>query len=581
MSLSMASAVFLGYNKEIMRRTQLFTKTLKEAPADEVARNAQLLIRAGYIHKEMAGVYAYLPLGLRVIEKIKQIVREEMNAAGSQELLMTTLQPSDIWEKTNRWSDEVVDNWFKTALLNGTQLGVGLTHEEPVVDAAIPYITSYKDLPKSVYQIGNKFRNEKRAKSGLLRGREFIMKDAYTFARDQDEHEKVYENLAAAYHKVYERLGIGEQTFRVKADGGIFTKRFSDEFQTVSPIGEDTLFHVPDTDIYYNQEVAPSQAQTHEQPADMGEMQEVETPGVVGVEQLAKVLDVPVERTVKTMLYVIDDVVTAVAVRGDYAINEIKVRLATGAKSVQLADVETIRRVTGAEVGYAGLIGLPDEVQVLVDDSVEPLVNFELGANRTNYHNTNVNWGRDLEKPEKFYDLKEAKEGDINPETGKVYETVRAVEVGNIFPLESKYSDALDMYYTDENGERQSFVMGCYGIGVSRLMGVLAEHFSDDKGLVWPLAVAPYSVYIVAIGEQGLKVAEELYDELKSSGVEVMLDDREERPGVKFADAELMGIPYRVTVSDRGVEAGTYELTDRASGEMQVLTREELIDKLK
>ena len=249
-----------------MKVSQLFTKTLKEAPADEVAKNAQLLIRAGYVHKEIAGVYAYLPLGLRVIENIKKIVREEMDAAGGQELLMTTLQPSDIWQKTNRWDDAVVDNWFKTKLLNGTELGVGLTHEEPIVDAAMPYITSYKDLPKSVYQIGAKFRNEKRAKSGVLRGREFIMKDMYTFARDQRQHEEVYEQIAAAYHKVYERLGIGDSTFRVKADGGIFTKRFSDEFQTMSPIGEDTIFHVPDTSEYYNREVAPSKAPEGEEP---------------------------------------------------------------------------------------------------------------------------------------------------------------------------------------------------------------------------------------------------------------------------------------------------------------------------
>lgn len=564
-----------------MRVSQSFTKTLKNAPSDEVAKNAQLLIRAGYVHKELAGVYAYLPLGWRVIEKIKQVVREEMDATGSSELLMSSLQASDVWEKTNRWDDDVVDNWFKTKLLNGTVLGVGLTHEEPIVDAARPYISSYKDLPKSVYQIGTKFRNEKRAKSGVLRGREFIMKDLYTFSKDQTQHEQMYETTAEAYHKVYARLGIGEITHRVKADGGIFTKRYSDEFQTMSPIGEDTIYHVPETDIYFNQEVAPSLAVTLEQPTEQVIMEERNTPGVVGVQQLSEALGVPVERTVKTMLYVVDDVVTAVAVRGDYSVNDIKLRMALNAKIVMLADEETIRTVTNAEIGYAGLIGLPESVQVVVDDSVKPLVNFELGANRTDYHNVNVNWGRDIPLPDVFYDVKEAKEGDVHPESGKVYEVETAVEVGNIFPLETKYPDALDVHYTDENGDRQSVVMGSYGIGISRLMGVIAEHFSDEKGLIWPENIAPYHVYLVSIGEKGTAEADSIYEELVAAGIEVLYDDRDARPGDKFADSELLGIPYRVTISDRGVAAGEYEYTVRDSGEVSMLTREQIIDTLK
>jgi len=563
-----------------MRVSQQFTKTLRDAPADEVAQNAKLLIRGGYVHKEMAGAYAYLPLGWRVIEKIKQIVREEMDATGSQELMMTTLQPRDIWEKTNRWDDAVVDNWFKTKLLNGTELGVGLTHEEPIVDAAKAYISSYKDLPRSVYQIGNKFRNEKRAKSGVLRGREFIIKDAYTCARDQEQHEQLYEGLAAAYHKVYQRLGIGDATVRVKADGGIFTRRYSDEFQTISPIGEDTIFRVTGTDTYYNSEVAPARAPAREQPAEQLPMEECKTPGVVGVEQLARELGVPVARTVKTMLYEVDGEVVAVAVRGDYEVNEIKLRMALDAKEVALASEAVVKRVSGAEVGYAGLIGLPPEVRVVVDDAVAPLVNFELGANRTNYHNVNVNWGRDLPLPEQFYDVKQAKDGDISPENDQPYEVMKAVEVGNIFPLETKYTNLLDVYYSDENGQRQEIIMGSYGIGVSRLMGVIAEHFSDDKGLVWPVNIAPYAVYLVSIGEKGAAEADKLYDELQAAGVEVLYDDRDERPGTKFADAELLGMPYRVTVSDRGVAAGEYEFTERKTGETKKLTREHIIDTL-
>ena len=414
-----------------MRMSQLFTKTSKTAPADEVARNAQLLIRAGFIHKEMAGVYAYLPLGLRVMENIKKIVREEMNSIGGQEVMMTALQPKDIFEKTDRWDDAKVDNWFKTKLANGSELGLGLTHEEPIVDALSSYVNSYKDLPIYVYQIQNKFRNELRAKSGLLRGREFVMKDMYSLARTQEEHEELYERAAEAYHRIYERLGIGDITFRTAADGGIFTKRFSDEFQTLSDIGEDT--------IYLDEEKR-------------------------------------------------------------FAVNE----------------------------------------EVYTDENLA-----KLGLDKS----------RLVEK--------------------------KAIEVGNIFPLETKYTDALDVYYTDENGKKQSIIMGCYGVGISRLMGVLAEHFADDKGLVWPEAVAPAKVYLVRIGgEEATRHADELYEELRRRGIDVLYDDRDERPGAKFADAELMGIPYRVTVSDRLLEAGTYEFTTRATGETKLLTRSELSSKL-
>ncbi len=413
-----------------MRISHLFTKTLKQAPADEVAKNAQLLIRAGYIHKEMAGVYAYLPLGLRVLEKVKQIVREEMDAVGGQEVMMTTLQPREIFEKTDRWDDKKVDNWFKTKLVNGSELGMGLTHEEPIVDMLSSYVNSYKDLPLSVYQIQSKFRNELRAQAGLLRGREFVMKDMYSFARSQEEHEAIYEEIAAAYVRVYERLGIGDITYRTYADGGIFTKRFSDEFQMLSDIGEDTIYVDEERKIAVNQEV-------------------------------------------------IDD--------------------------------------------------------PRLDD-------------------------HDVDKTK----LREHS----------------AIEVGNIFPLESKYTDALGVFYTDADGKQQPIIAGCYGIGVSRLVGALAEHFADEKGLVWPENIAPYRVYLVSIGEKGTAEADNMYKDLTAKGIEVLYDDRDERPGTKFADAELLGIPYMLTISDRAIEAGVFEVTTRSTGETKKLTREHIIDTL-
>ncbi len=415
-----------------MKSSQLFTRTSKSIPADEEARNAQLLIQAGFIHKEMAGVYAYLPLGKRVLDNIAQIVREEMNAVGGQEVQMTTLQPRAIWEKTDRWSDDKIDNWFKTQLKNGTELGVGLTHEEPIVDALKDFVNSYKDLPISVYQIGLKFRNELRAKSGLLRGREFIMKDMYTFARTQEEHDKLYEEVAAAYTRIYERLGIGDVTYRTYADGGYFTTKFSDEYQTVSPIGEDTIY-------------------VHE------------------------------------------------------------------AKKIAI------------------------NAEVYTDENLA-----KLGLNKAEL----------VEK--------------------------KGVEVGNIFPLESKYSDALDMYYTDADGQQQSIIMGCYGIGVSRLVGMLAEHFADARGLVWPAAVAPMQVYLARLGDNEAVVlaADQLYGTLMQAGCEVLYDDRDARPGEKFADADLLGLPWRVVISDKTVAAGTYEVKARTATEVQHMSHPELIKTL-
>lgn len=414
-----------------MRLSQLFTKTSKTAPADEVAKNAQLLIRAGFIHKEMAGVYAYLPLGKRVLDNIAQIVRDEMNAIGGQEVQMTVLQPKDIWEKTDRWDDTKVDNWFKTKLANGTELGVGLTHEEPIVDALKDYVSSYKDYPVFVYQIQSKFRNELRAKSGLLRGREFVMKDMYSFARTEEEHLELYERAAEAYTRVYARLGIGDVTYRTFADGGIFTNKFSDEFQTVSTIGEDTIYIDEQKRVAINKEILTD-------------------------ENLAK-------------------------------------------------------------------LGLKRE------DLVE-------------------------------------KQG---------------VEVGNIFPLESKYTDALDVYYTDENGQKQPIIMGCYGIGVSRLVGMLAEHFADDKGLVWPESVAPAKIYLARLSEEKevAKAADDLYHSLSQAGVAVLYDDRDLRPGEKFVDAELMGIPYRIVVSKKTVESGKHELKARTENDTSLLSSEEITSK--
>ena len=413
-----------------MRVSNLFTKTSKTAPGDEVAKNAQLLIRAGFIHKEMAGVYAYLPLGKRVLEKIVQIIREEMDAIGGNEISLTALQQKDAWEASGRWSDDVMDVWFKTKLANGSELGLAPTHEEPLTKLMKSFISSYKDLPVYPYQFQIKFRNELRSKSGLMRGREFWMKDLYSFSRTQEEHDAFYEKISEAYDRVYARLGLGEITYKTFASGGSFAK-YSHEFQTLSPVGEDKIYVHEGKRIAINEEVYNDEV---------------------------------------------------------------------------LADLGVSR-----------------------DELVEKT----------------------------------------------------AVEVGNIFTLGTKFSDALDLSYTDEDGTKKQVIMGSYGIGPSRVMGLIAEHFSDDKGLVWPESVAPAKVYLVRIGgEAAVEHADALYQELTSKGIEILYDDRDDRPGAKFADAELMGIPYRLTVSDRLIEAGQYELTSRATRETILLTHSELLAKL-
>lgn len=414
-----------------MRVSKLFTKTSKTAPADEVAKNAQLLIRAGFINKEMAGVYDYLPLGKIVLNKIIDIIREEMDSIGGSELSLTALQQKDSWEASGRWDDQVMDVWFKTKLASGSELGLAPTHEEPLTKLMKSFISSYKDLPVYPYQFQIKFRNELRSKSGLMRGREFWMKDLYSFSRTQEEHDAFYEEISAAYDRVYSRLGLGEITFKTFASGGSFAK-YSHEFQTLSPVGEDKIYVHEGKNIAINEEVYNDEVL-----ADLG----------VNRDEL-------VERT--------------------------------------------------------------------------------------------------------------------------------AVEVGNIFTLGTKFSDALDLNYTDEDGTSKRVIMGSYGIGPSRVMGLIAEHFSDDKGLVWPENVAPAKVYLVRIGgEAAIGHADALYEELTGQGIEVLYDDRDERPGAKFADAELMGIPYRVTVSDRLIEAGQYEFTPRVGGETSLLTHDELLAKLK
>ena len=561
-----------------MKYSQILLKTSKEKPADEDSRNAELLIRGGFINKEMAGVYSFLPLGLKVLRKIENVVREEMDNAGANELLMPALSAKANWEKTGRW--EEVDVLFKMELSGNREVALNPTHEEVVTPLVQNFANSPKDFPKCVYQVQSKFRNEPRAKSGLLRGREFLMKDAYSFHLTEECFEKYYEVMTQAYHKIYERLGIGDITKFVAADGGAFSE-FSHEFQTLSPVGEDELFYVKSKDLYLNREITPCTAPKWDNSnEEVAEMKEVEGVGIIGVEELSKFLDIAVEKTTKTILFETEEgKVIAGAVRGNRGIDTRKLRKIVRCKSLEMASEETVLRVTGSPVGYAGVLNLDKSVQVIWDESCDGRVNFEMGANKENYHTININFGRDIEKPEKFYDIKVAQAGDFYPETGEQYETMRAIEVGNIFPLSNKFSSAFKF-----NMDGKPVTMGCYGIGISRTMGVLAEIFADEKGLRWPENVAPAHIYLAPIGksDEVYEKAEEIYKELKAKGVEVLYDDRRDKktgPGTKFADHELLGIPYRIVLSERLMEVNEAEVVSRKTGEAEMVSLETIVSK--
>ena len=566
-----------------MKYSQLPFKTSKTVSTDLPSKNARLLKQAGYIHQEIAGVYTFLPLGLRVLTKIEQIIREEMDKIGV-EVTMPSLAPLQNWQKTGR--AESVDVLMKTLganklsqAKNSTEYILNSTHEEIITPLVQEFARSYKDLPCAVYQIQTKFRNEPRAKSGLLRCREFVMKDLYSFHRDEKELKEYYEKAKQAYWNVFERLGIGkDKTYITLASGGDFTPDYSHEFQTVCDAGEDTLFHVKSKNITFNREVAPSIAPPADNSSEaMKPREDIKGENIVGVEGLAKFLKVPVTRTVKTMIFEVDNgKVIAAALRGNYDINTEKLKKIIGTKKLDLASAETVKQVTRAEIGYAGVVGLSPKATIYFDDSMKGMRNFETGTNRTHYHSININFGRDVKEPKQFYDFKIAQEGDLYPETGEKYEVYKGCEVGNIFPLNVKFSKAFEYTYIDEEGKQKPVYMGCYGIGPSRLVGVLVEVFADEKGLVWPKNVAPFQAHIISLKEN--EKAEEIYNTLSKKGIEVFYDDRDVSAGEKFADADLIGIPYRLLVSKK--TGDKIEFKERAKQEIQLLSLKEVISKI-
>lgn len=547
--------------------------TLREDVKDEDSVSGNLLVRAGFIKKNSAGVYMMLPLGFKVMQNIESIIREEMDATGCQELLMPSLIPEDIYVSSGR-REGFGNSMFSLDDRKNQPYVLGPTHEELFAIAAKMKIRSYKDMPFSLYQIADKFRDEPRPRYGLIRVREFHMKDAYTFDKDEAGLDEAYAKQFQAYKNVMNRLGLDYKI--VRADTGVMGGLLSEEFQAVTPLGEDILVLCDSCDFASNIEVSPAISVAPADVTGTETMTLVETPNSRTIEEVVSFLNKPAEKFVKTLIYNVDGKPAAVMVRGDRDVNETKLRKLFDANEVELADAEMVMQATGAEIGFAGPVGI--KCTLVMDNEVSYMTDFVVGANKTGYHYTGVNQS-DF-KADKTADVRNIVEGDTCPKCGGKVHFAHGIEVGNTFKLGTKYSKALDLQYLDANNQLQYVWMGSYGIGPGRCMAALAEQRSDENGLNWPVNIAPYKAAIVLISakdEQQVAAAEELYDSLRKAGIEVLLDDRDERPGVKFKDMDLIGIPYRITVG-RGVKDGKVELKLRATGEVQEIALSDIAD---
>lgn len=560
-----------------MRISKLFGKTLREVPAEADTVSHQLLVRAGMINQLSAGIYSYLPLGWRVLRKIEGIIRQEMNAAGGQEVHLPVLQPFEIWQQSGR--DKALDKvLFSLYDRRERRHALGPTHEEVITQLAGRYIKSYRDLPQMLYQIQVKFRDEPRPRGGLLRVREFHMMDLYSFDADEAGLDTAYEAMVAAYQKVFDRCGLN--TTLVDADSGAIGGKDSREFMAVTESGEDEIIYCPDCKYAGNVEKAVSAKGRVDNGGPLP-VEEVATPGVGTIEEVAGFFDIPHSHTLKAVFYIADGQMVFVVIRGDLDVNEVKLNNALKAGELRLAtEPEVIE--AGIVAGAASPVGL-EGFKVVADDSVASGTNFVAGGNKPDTHIKNVNYPRDF-KADIIADIASARPGDTCPQCGGTFTSLRGIELGHVFKLDTIYSDNFQACFIDEKGETRPAVMGCYGIGLGRLMAAVIELHHDDKGIIWPVSIAPYHVYICPLPREGTPVsgeAEKLYAELTAAGIEVLLDDREDSPGVKFNDADLMGIPLRVTVSPRTLEKNSVELKKRSENESEIVPLDEIIEKLK
>ena len=547
-----------------MKMSNMLVGTLREVPAEAEIESHKLMLRAGLMRKMAAGIYNYMPLGLKVIENVKNIVREEMNNAGAQEFLASALIPAELWQESGRW-DAYGAEMFRLKDRHNRDFCLGPTHEEVFTDIVRNEIKSYKQLPLNLYQIQTKYRDERRPRFGVMRSREFIMKDGYSFDKDQEGLDLAYEKMRKAYVNIFNRCGLDAKA--VAADSGAIGGSGSAEFMVKSEVGEDDVVFCTACDYAANIEKAPSTPE-HAEKEELMEVEKVETPAVKSIEDLAKFFECSPKKIAKTLIFQADDKVVAVVLRGDREANEVKIANAIGEViELEMASEEAVKEATGAAVGFAGPMGIKVDM-LLVDQEVANMYNFIIGANETDMHLKNVNYGRDFEGI--VGDFRNVTIGEKCPECGKEITISRGTEVGHIFKLGTKYSESMGATFIDEDGKAKPFIMGCYGIGVTRTVASIIEQHNDENGIIWPLEVAPYHVSVIPANvkneEQATK-AEEIYNELRKMGVEALLDDRKERAGVKFKDSELMGIPMRITVG-KMIGEGQVEFKLRNGGEV-------------
>ncbi len=565
-----------------MRTSQFLLSTLRETPSDAEVVSHQLMLRAGMIRKLAAGLYTWLPMGLRVLRKVEAVVREEMNRAGAQEVLMPAIQPAELWQESGRW-DQMGEEMLRLQDRHERDFCFGPTHEEVITDLIRNEIRSYKQLPANFYQIQTKFRDERRPRFGVMRAREFLMKDAYSFHVDDASLQQTYEVMYDTYSRIFSRLGLEFRS--VLADTGAIGGSASHEFHVLADSGEDAIAFSSESDYAANVELAEALTPAGERPAPTAEMTTVDTPNQHSIEEVSAFLQIDASQTAKTLLVqgVEEGGVVALVLRGDHELNELKaVKLEQVASPFAFATAEQVKSAAGCEPGSVGPVGLT--IAVIVDRSAAHLADFVCGANQDGKHLTGVNWGRDL--PEGvLVDIRNVVEGDPSPDGKGTLQIKRGIEVGHIFQLGRKYSDAMKALVQDEGGKAVVMTMGCYGIGVSRVVASAIEQNHDDRGIIWPEAIAPFQIALLPLNahkSQRLReAAEKLYEELQAAGFEVLLDDRKERPGVMFADMELIGIPHRVVFSEKGLDKGEVEYKGRRDSENQYIPLEQIVTFLK
>ena len=576
-----------------MKASQFLISTLKEAPADAEVASHQLMMRAGMIKKLGAGIYTYMPMGLRVIRKVEAIVREEMNRAMAVELTMPVVQPAELWQETGRF-EKMGPELLRIKDRHGRDFVVQPTSEEVVTDIARQELRSYKQLPKNFYQIQTKFRDERRPRFGLMRGREFIMKDAYSFDRTSAAAQISYQNMAQAYRRIFDRFGL--QYRAVAADSGAIGGDLSEEFQVMAATGEDAIVYCPSSDYAANMEKAQALAPSQPRPAAAQALTKTPTPGKSTCADVAVLLGLPLAQTVKSLVLATDEInsegvvvksqVWLLLVRGDHDMNEVKVGKLPGFdKGFRFATLAEIDAHFGCKPGYLGPVNLVQALKVVADLEVAVMADWVCGANAEDFHMTGVNWGRDLPEPDLVADIRNVVAGDASPDGQGVLAIERGIEVGHIFYLGTKYSQAMNATFLDEDGKPKPFEMGCYGIGITRLPAAAIEQNHDAKGIIWPDALAPFTVVVCPIGAdrspEVKAAAEQLFGDLLAAGVDVILDDRGERPGAMFADWELIGVPHRVTIGDRGLKEGLVEYQHRRDAEASKWALAEVAGMLK